>query len=1095
MPWWKKCLGAGVVVGGLLFIYTVFFLPPVDQASQLAFSESTIIYDRFALKEGEDPNEHILYTIHGDENREYIPFEEIPEHVIQATIAIEDDGFYRHFGFDIGGIAKAGLNHFFGLGAKRGGSTITQQLVKNTFLTRERTLTRKVKEVLLSMKVEWHYTKEEILELYLNNIPYGSNAYGIEAAAKTFFGKSARALTISEAAILASLPVAPTRFSPYGANKDLLLGHYEYDEVEGTKTYKKGRKDLVLQRMLDLKNISFEQFKTAFEVSKSIEFRRYRSDINAPHFVFYVREKMEEKYGKEFLREGGLRIFTTLDPEIQAVAEEAIEARIPHYAETYGAGNAALASFDVDTGQLLAFVGGRDYFDTDNDGQVNVLTSRRQPGSSFKPLVYASAFEKGYSPATVVFDVETDFGGNYQPQNFDGQFVGPIALREALNRSLNIPAIKVAFLASPKRILELAGKLGIGFEGDAERHGVAIGIGVAEVEPLSHIASFQAFAGDGDYFEPVSILEVRDSEGKVLERYDPEKYRKKGLDPEVAALVRHILTDETTRPTTNDFDWNVLLQLGDLNNAAKTGTSNRQIENPEFNEEEPEDEEENPKLISAPGDSWTIGFTPHMVTGVWVGNNRGEPMKPGATGLTVAAPIWKAFMTGAHKILIEEREGDPDKLYNEPVLLETRKVNMFSGDLVTDHTPKRLVKEEVFASFSVPTEIDNSIEITEIDKISGQPATEFTPPYAKTLKYRLNLEAILPEMSNWKEPVDEWLLAHPKFLTTLGTVMDDPEDEIAVMPTYFSRNPSGEANVSTRMGRRGDDVHNRYTSQNPPQLSIVSPRNNSSVAPGFVEVQVSAKAKYELKGMEFYFDDQLVADASSFPWIGRVPIPESATVGSKHTIRAIAIDRLFNTGEAIIEVKIAADEVGPEITFLGPIGNQGLSQGSLVHVLADVIDRSSGVNVVEFFIDDQSLGFEKKRPFQKNFIAKGEIGKHSLTIKAWDYYGNVTEKSIPIRYERERLMSGGDPRIEKLIPYRNSVTVDIIFPNAANVEWAEFIVEQGENVIFSQKFDHPPKSIELQLQKNNEGKARMQLYSKIKGRKDIHKSPEKTLEL
>ncbi len=1072
-----------VVFVGLVF-YSTVFLPSVTNADQLSFAESTIIYDRGALDEEEDPNDHILYVIHGDENREHVPLSEIPKHMIDATIAIEDDAFYSHFGFDLGGIIKAVMNHFFGIGSSRGGSTITQQLVKNTFLSREKTITRKFNELLLAIKVELNYSKDEILELYLNNIPYGNNAHGIEAAAKTFFDKSARDLTIAESAILASLPVAPTRFSPYGSNKDLLMGYYEYNEKTGEKTYKKGRKDLVLQRMLDLKKITFEEFKIAWAEAKDIQFTQYRSDIRAPHFVFYVRERLEEKYGKEFLKNGGLRIYTTLDPKLQTMAEEIIALKSPHYEETYGAKNVALTSIDTDTGQILAYVGGKDYFDTENDGQVDVLTSRRQPGSSFKPFVYATAFQKGYTPSTVLFDVETDFGGNYQPQNFSGEFAGPVSMREALNRSLNIPAVKTAYLAGPDNVLKLEDKLSVKYEGNAEIHGVALGIGVAEVEPLSHISAFQIFAGDGTYHEPTAILEVKNSDGEILESFDETRTKKEGLDSEVAALVRHVLTDELTRPTTDGFDWNNLLQLDGQNNGAKTGTSNRKVENPEFDETKPEDEEKNPKLITAPGDSWTIGFTPHVVTGVWVGNNRGEPMKPGATGLAVAAPIWKKFMNDAHASLIE-RGADPKKLYNEPKPLEVRQVNKYSGKIASPLTPPKLVREEVFASFSIPTQLDDSVKLIEIDKVSGRPATEYTPFYARTRKYALTgLHSIRPDMPNWENPVQEWVETHPKFMTSLGVIMDEDPKESRV----FNQ-------LTSRLANSPDDVHNRFTQQNAPEIKILSPRNNGVLSPGQVEVTVEVSAKYGMKAVEYYFDDQLVTDSTRFPWTGVFEVPNSIALGTKHILRAVAIDELFHASEQEIEVEIAPDTVGPDIIFLGPVGRQKIPVDSEVQVLVDVKDASSGVKVVEFFLDNVSLGFQEKAPYRTTIHTNMDLGTHELAVKAWDYHGNTNTKTIPIIYDRQRLLQNDSPEITDTVSYRSSVSIDITVPRPEQVEWVELLAEQADQIVFSQKVENPKQYLQFQMLRNIKGEIKLKLVTKFREQRNVYESPVKIIHL
>lgn len=766
IPWKTLMVGLPSAILLFLMLYTWLILPSVGNASELLFTESTIIYDRGALDPTNNPNDHILYTIHGDENREFVPLEEISPWVRKATIAIEDDQFYSwwHWGFDIGGITKGALNYFFGLGTRRGGSTITQQLVKNSFLTSERSITRKFNEILLAVKLEAMYSKDEILELYLNKIPYGNNAHGIEAAAKTFLGKSARNLTLAESVVLASLPAAPTRFSPYGSNKNLLMGHEdcsntlaeslsvetEADEItpKNNCAYKKGRKDLVLRRLLDTEQITPGEFNIAWSESKRMEFTANRTDIKAPHFVFYVREQVEKKYGKEFLIEGGLRIYTTLDPNLQNIAETAIAEKTLGNSNTWNAKNAALTAIDPKNGEILAYVGGRDFFDVENDGQVDVLTSRRQPGSSFKPLVYATAFEKGYTPSTLLFDVETDFGGNYKPQNYDGEFAGPVTARDSLNRSLNIPAIKMAYLARPNDIFANADKLGVRIEGVPSDHGVALGVGAAEVEPLSHINSFQAFVNADYWYETASILEIHNSNGKILEKSKTEDRKKETINPEALALVRNILTDETTRPTTDDFDWNLLLQIPEIDNGAKTGTSNRNVDNPDFDEELPEEEEENPRKINAPGDSWTIGFSPHLVAGTWVGNNKGEAMKPGATGLTVAAPIWKKFMVDAHEFLAEKNPDFYNATYPE-IELKKQKINRYTNRVATDKTRAEWAIDEIFPPYAVPIELDNFSELEPEDQ-----KKEFT--------------AVRADLANWEAPVQAWLDDNKDFFISLG---------------------------------------------------------------------------------------------------------------------------------------------------------------------------------------------------------------------------------------------------------------------------------------------------------------------------------------
>ncbi len=1060
LSWWKKLLlaGSGFIV--FLILYSLIFLPNVRNNDELIFAESTVIYDRGALDPNEDPTEHVLYTIHGDENREFIPLEEISPWVAKATIAIEDDNFYYHPGFDIGGILKAALHEIFGIGAKRGGSTITQQLVKNTFLTNERSFTRKFKEILLSMKMEFVFSKHDILEMYLNKIPYGHNAHGIEAASRKFFGKSSRDLTIAEAAILASLPARPTYFSPYGANKTMLMGFYKYDEDTGQNEYKKGRKDLVLQRMLDEGMITFEQFQIAFTEAKSIEFTANRTDIRAPHFVFRVRQLLEDKFGKEFLRNGGLQVFTTLDAELQKIAEETIKIKTLHYQKTYNAQNVALASIDPNSGEILAYVGGKNYFDVEQDGQVDVLGSSRQPGSSFKPLVYATGFEAGYAPGSVLFDVETDFGGNYKPQNFDGKFIGPVSARNAINQSLNIPAVKMAYLATPKKIFENAKKLGIQIEGDAAMHGVAIGIGVAEVEPLSHINSYQTFVNGGPWYEPTLILEIQNSEGKVLDVFKKEKKKHKGLDPQAAALIRNVLTDESTRPTTGEgddaFDWNRYLQLPDLDNGAKTGTSNRKIDNPDFDKTKPVNDEKNPRKIVAPGDSWTIGFTPHLVTGVWVGNNRGEPMKPGATGLTVAAPVWRDFMIEAHKVL-KKRGIDMKKPYPD-VELKTVKINTLSGNIASDVTPPDLIKEEVFASYSVPIDLDKAKEYTSR---SGN----------RSNKFILDLHSQEPDMPNWEEPVQEWLRLHPKFISSNGAIRSS-SDKIL---DFLLRGPRSNTILSTNrnlVSQSGEGV---------PKVAFLSPRNNGTIAPGRLDVTFAASGRSEIEKIELFFDGQLITTDTIAPWRKSITIPASIKHGSSHELEAVVTDVMGKVGVEKIIVTIEADTTGPEIVFLGPVPQQRIPIHSRIDTLVSVQDFQSNVRVVEFLLDGTSLVTLQAPPYRHTILTGEKIGKHTLSVKAWDANNNMNERSIPLYFDRERILAPRAPEITNVKNYRQAVSIDITVPTPENIEWIELrVVLNGEN-IDTERINSPLKFSQLQILKSGTGKAKLELWSKTRG--------------
>lgn len=1041
-----------VVVTGLLALYTIFVLPDVKQSQEFIFPESTIIYDRGALNPANDPNNHILYTIHGDENREYVPLNEMSPWIVEATLAIEDDQFYNHYGVDVGGTGKGFLNHFLGVGSARGGSTITQQLVKNTFLTNERSIQRKFNEILLSIKLELVYSKDEILELYLNKIPYGNNAYGIEAASKTYFGKSARELNIVESAILASIPNAPTKYSPYGSNRDLLMGYEEFDDGFDTeeeaaaaveisteneetsdgnderrlKVYRTGRKDLVLQRMLELGHISQTQFNQAWIEGRNIKFQRSVDDIRAPHFVFYVRQKLEDKYGKDFLAQGGLKIYTTLDPDLQESAEAAVLALSADYQEKYNASNVALAAiYNHETmpdgtnwngrGQILAYIGGKNFFDTENDGQVDVLTSRRQPGSSFKPMAYAAGFAKGLAPGSVTFDVETNFGTKerpYEPQNFDETFRGPVSFREALNASLNIAAVKMAYLASPNSVLELATKLGVKYEGSADVHGVAVGIGVAEVEPLSHINAYQAFAGDGVVYEPTAILRIENAEGVVLESADIESQKLTGIDPEVAGMVRDILTDESTRPTTDGFNWNRLLQLDDIDNGAKTGTSNRVVQNPDYDSGDPDSE----RFNTVPGDSWTVGFTPHLVTGVWVGNNRGEPMESGATGMTLAAPIWKAFNETAYAKLLEKGI-DAELAYRTPKELQTVEINRLSGEVATSSTPAHLRRSEVFASFALPTIQDKSIVRRELNLLTGALADESTPDYAKSTEPVLMLTSIRPDISNWQRPVTNWLSARPLFSTTLGKERSPsfewevPESVLAAQEKaqnpYANEmvDPAQQKAILERLEELYGGASNAPQTRPDSQLAvrdeitILSPRAPFAFAPGSVNFQLRLPTA-PIRSVEYFIDGKLVHEARRNLSRASFVLPVNLKSDRFYQMQIMATDDALNVWTETISFKVLKDERGPLISFSSPSGNDRFLIGDSVVVSAEVVDPGSGVDRVEFYLDGTLIETKNRAPFSLELPASGNTGRRIFMIVAYDQEGNRSERRMSVSYEQ-----------------------------------------------------------------------------------------------
>lgn len=639
LKWLMVILGTVVLIGAIavavVYNYWGRDLPDVRNLKEKNFAETSTIYDR----EG-----NVLYKIYGEENRQYVPLEQINKNVIDATIAIEDQNFYAHFGFDPVAIVRAQLNNLQEDSSTQGASTITQQLAKNLYLSPEQTWDRKIKELLLSVQIEWYYSKDEVLEMYLNKIPYGSNAFGIEAASKTFFGKSSADLNMVESSILAALPKATTKFSPYGDNKKELMGYCEvevcvsrYDE-----NYVWGRKDLVLDRMVQDGKLTMEGFDMAWQDGLSVQFQELKHQINSPHFVFYVRDYLEKKYGKEVVESGGLEIRTTLDPVLQKNAETLLSERYESNVKNYGGNNAALVSLDPKTGGVLAMVGSVNYWDESIDGQVNVATSLRQPGSTFKPLMYAAAIENvGIGSGTILGDYKTRFGKDYMPNNSDRGFKGRMTIRQALAQSRNIPAIKAWYLAGEEvATLEFINKLGVTslqefkdrFNSNPARnwdfsYGPSMAIGSGEVRLIDLAGAYAAFANNGK-FNPVNpILEIRDRNGNVLEKYEDKGVQV--MRPETAYIINSMLSDITARPAGS---WRNVLTIPGQNLAAKTGTSNKKI-----------------GTVNYPNNLLTFGYTPTILSATWVGNSDGKQLSLRAWGEFTAAPINKAFLELALK--------------------------------------------------------------------------------------------------------------------------------------------------------------------------------------------------------------------------------------------------------------------------------------------------------------------------------------------------------------------------------------------------------------------------------------------------------------
>ena len=606
------------------FIYYAKDLPRPENFLERKIFQSTKIYDR--------TGKVILYDIHGEEKREIVPFDQISDYLKKAVLAAEDANFYNHYGVDLKGISRSVL---INLKLKKqsdwvGGSTITQQLIRSSLLSQEKTAERKIREIVLSLELDRKYSKEQILEWYLNQVPFGSNAYGAEAASQTFFKKPAKDLSLGQAAILAALIQAPTRLSPYGEDKEVLLK----------------RKDYVLGQMEKLGFVTKEEKEMAQK--EEIVFSEFSESIKAPHFTLFVKNYLIEKYGIDFLEENGLKVYTSLDWEAQELAEKLVKEGVEN-SKSYNAYNAALVAINPNNGEILAMVGSADWFGTSSpvncvsgknclfDPKFNVAVGTknspgRQPGSAFKPFAYAAAFQKGFTPETILWDVKTEFNPNcnsdgnqlkdqygldcYHPFNYTGKFKGPLSLRNSLAQSINVTSVKTLYLVGVENAIKLAHNLGINTLNEGpSRYGLALVLGGGEVKLLDMTSAYGVFATEGLMVPPVSILKIEDNRGNLIE--ENKKTPKRVLDIQVCRKINDILSDNEARSPI--FGLNSPLYFPEWQVAVKTGTTQ------EYR------------------DGWTLGYTPSITVGVWAGNNDNSSMNK-EPGVVSAAPIFHKFM-------------------------------------------------------------------------------------------------------------------------------------------------------------------------------------------------------------------------------------------------------------------------------------------------------------------------------------------------------------------------------------------------------------------------------------------------------------------
>ncbi len=862
--------------------------------------QSTKIYDRTGT--------HLLYEIHGDERRTLVKIQDIPDSMQKAAIAIEDRMFYSHHGIYWQGLIRAGVMSIVKGQKLQGTSTLTQQLVRNAILTTERSYTRKLREIILSLQIEQKYSKDQILQLYLNEIPFGSNIYGVESAAQNYFGKGAKDLSLDESALLAAMIQRPDYFSPYGTG---LAGDHRVQLVD--------RQHIVLNKMAEEGFITQDQADAAKKVDtlKEIKPRRI-ADISAPHFVMYVRDQLIEKYGDRTVTQGGLKVTTTLDWDMQQAAEDEVKKGVDAKGTQYKFTNAALIALDPKTGQVLSMVGSKDFFDDEHDGQFNVTLSSRQPGSSFKPIVYAVGFMRGYLPQTQLWDVNTVFKtdiGTYAPHNYDGREHGPVSIRQALAGSLNTPAVKMLYLVGVGRVLDFADTLGYTTLSDRSRFGLSLVLGGGEVKPIEHAAAFGAFATEGNWFPQSSILRVEDNTGAVLEEWKAPEARRV-MDPQISRLISDILSDNNAR--TYIFGSKNYLTLPDRPVAAKTGTTNNNH------------------------DAWTVGYTPDLVSAVWVGNNDNTEMKAGADGSIVAAPIWQGFMKRATKGKPVSKFTPPDPPEtNKPAILgkvfeHLIKVNSLTGKLATDQTPPELVTERI------GREAHSILYYVDKDDPTGPPPSN---------------PADDPQFGNWEAAVQAWV-AKTQWNAT------------STIPT---------------------ETDTSFTNETRPQITIFTPSQNSSILSRQSQVALGVTGARPIVRVEAFVDGIPVGSQSTEPWNINIRIPNRVSKGFR-TLLVRAYDQLGQWGEASVSFNLEADldPSEPTMSIVSPQAGETWSRAAFPKTINIRLENPSQYDRIDVsFIGpdgvDRNVG-SQNLPSQNDITfrvpAGPPAGHYDLVVKA-----------------------------------------------------------------------------------------------------------------
>lgn len=815
IPWKKVLFGVFALfflfIGGGLLWASLLKLPDISTFEARKIANSSKITDR--------TGEIVLYDIHQSVRRTEVPLEAMSENIKNAVISIEDTHFYEHSGIRPTSIARAVFSTLTTGSFSQGGSTITQQIIKNTLLNTDKSLTRKLKEWVLAVRLERHFSKEQILQIYLNDAPFGSTIYGVEEASQAFYSKPALDLTLGESAYLAAMLPAPSYYSPFGPHKDRL----------------NARKNLVLKKMLEYGRITDMQYQTA--LNEEVVFNQAASNsIKAPHFVFSILDYLQNKYGEDVMDSGGFTITTTLDYDLQLAAEKIITEQAPKNLSQYRASNSALTAVDPKTGQILAMVGSRNYFDKQIDGAFNVATAQRQPGSSFKPFVYATAFAKGYTPETILFDVPTEFSTNctayrqpksgytaedcYHPSNFDDKFKGPISLRSALAESRNVPSVKLLYLVGVDEAVKTAHALGITTLNNPQNIGLSLVLGVGEVSLLEMTGAYGVFANSGVRNPTTGILEVRDRQGEIIEQYEENTIE--AMDKNVVLTLNDVLSDENARTPTFG---NAITIPGV---AVKTGTTNDNK------------------------DAWIIGYTPTLAVGVWSGNNDNKSMVSG--GSAISGPIWKAFMNEALKKIpptpFEKPIPDPDFNTLKPVL---------RGEWMGNQT-------------------------VEIDRVTGLRATANTPLEARIERVITDVQDILywVDKADPRGPAPSNPYSDPQFSLWNTSVQ-----------TWWQNN-RGNYNA-TSLGDIPSDYETVHSGTSITGLRIQGLPKQMSLSDTQV-LTISSKEEYPLTSVDLYIDGSFIATLSTDPFRFTLSPSEYNYLSGTHTIKVIATNSIYTKG-------------------------------------------------------------------------------------------------------------------------------------------------------------------------------------------------------